>query len=147
MKVRFVKEICWQPVFPDEESRRGRPAIAKGSPRKGVEIMSERLKGKVAVVTGASKGIGAAIARPLAAEGAAVAVNYSSSKEEANRVVADIAGKGGRAIAIQADLAKEADVRRLFAQAREALGRIDILVNNAGVYEFAPLENLTADHF
>lgn len=109
--------------------------------------MSRKLSGKVAVVTGASKGIGASIAMHLAAQGAAVAVNYSSSREGADRVVSEIAGNGGKATAIQANLAREADVRRLFAQTRQALGEIDILVNNAGVYEFAPLEAVTADHF
>jgi 3-oxoacyl-[acyl-carrier protein] reductase len=109
--------------------------------------MAKKLSGKVALVTGASKGIGAEIARQLAAEGAAVVVNYASSKAGADRVVADITGTGGKAVAVQADVAKEADVRRLFAEARRAFGRVDILVNNAGIYEFAPLENITADHF
>ena len=92
-----------------------------------------KLQGKVAVVTGASKGIGAGIARALAAEGAAVVVNYASSREGAGRVVADITGSGGKAIAVQADVAKQADVVRLFAETRKAFGRLDILVNNAGV--------------
>ena len=109
--------------------------------------MSERLKGKVAVVTGASKGIGAAIARHFADEGAAVVVNYSSSKEGADRVVAEIKGNGGRAIAVQANVAKHADIQRLFAEARKAFGRLDILDNNAGIYEFAPLEQVTPEHF
>ncbi|MCI0685104.1 MAG: glucose 1-dehydrogenase [Gemmataceae bacterium] len=109
--------------------------------------MSERLKGKVAVVTGASKGIGASIAKHLADEGAAVVVNYASSKAGADRVVAEITGKGGTAIAVQADLAQEAQIRRLFAVAREVFGRLDILVNNAGVYEFTRLEDVTAEHF
>jgi 3-oxoacyl-[acyl-carrier protein] reductase len=109
--------------------------------------MSQRLTGKVAVVTGASKGIGAAIAKHLADEGAAVVVNYASSKEGAERVVAEIKGKGGRAIAVQANVAKHADVQRLFADAKKAFGRLDVLVNNAGIYEFAPLENVTAEHF
>ena len=109
--------------------------------------MSQRLSGKVAVVTGASKGIGASIAHHLANEGAAVVVNYASSKEGAERVVAQIKGKGGRAVAVGADLAKPADIGRLFAEAKKAFGRLDILVNNAGVYEFAPLENVTAAHF
>lgn len=109
--------------------------------------MPGKLDGKVAVVTGASKGIGAAIATHLADEGAAVVVNYSSSKEGAERVVAEIAGKGGKAIAVQANLANEADMRRLFAEAGKAFGRLDILVNNAGVYEFAPLEDVTAAQF
>jgi 3-oxoacyl-[acyl-carrier protein] reductase len=109
--------------------------------------MSERLTGKVAVVTGGSKGIGASIAKHLAAEGAAVVVNYASSKQGADRVVAEITGKGGRAIAVQADVAKQADIGRLFAEAKKAFGRLDILVNNAGIYEFAPLEEITAEHF
>src|SRR5438552_4117669 len=106
-----------------------------------------KLEGKVAVVTGASKGIGASIAKHLAAEGAAVVVNYASSKEGAERVVADITGKGGRAVAVQADVAKPADIRRLFAEAKKAFGRLDVLVNNAGVYEFAPLEEVTPERF
>jgi 3-oxoacyl-[acyl-carrier protein] reductase len=109
--------------------------------------MSKKLAGKVAVVTGASKGIGAAIARHLADEGAAVVVNYASSKAGAERVVAEITGKGGRAIAVQANVAKQADIQRLFAEAKKAFGRLDVLVNNAGVYEFAPLEAVTAEHF
>ncbi len=109
--------------------------------------MSEKLKGKVAVVTGASKGIGAAIAKHLAAEGAAVVVNYASSKEGAERVVAEIARKGGKAVAVQANVAKPADIQRLFAEAKKAYGQLDILVNNAGIYEFAPLEKVTAEHF
>ena len=106
-----------------------------------------KLGGKVAVVTGASKGIGAAIARQLAAEGAAVVVNYASSKQGADRVVAAIVSEGGKAVAVQADVAKPADIRRLFAEAVRAFGRLDILVNNAGIYEFAPLEEVTAEHF
>ena len=109
--------------------------------------MGQKLAGKVALVTGASKGIGAAIAVQLAAEGAAVVVNYSSSKEGADRVVGEIKGNGGRAVAVQADVGKEADVRRLFAEARAALGRVDVLVNNAGIYDFAPLEEVTAEFF
>jgi 3-oxoacyl-[acyl-carrier protein] reductase len=101
----------------------------------------------VAVVTGASKGIGAAIARHLADEGAAVVVNYSSSKEGAERVVADIIRNGGRAVAVQANVANPADIRRLFAAAAKAFGRLDVLVNNAGVYEFAPLDGVTPEHF
>src|SRR6476646_781596 len=99
-----------------------------------------RLKGKVAVVTGASKGIGAAIAEHLAAEGAAVVVNYASSKAGADVVVQRITQKDGRAVAVQADVSRVEDVRRLFAEAKQAFGKLDILVNNAGVYEFAPLE-------
>src|SRR5205823_3259689 len=109
--------------------------------------MSQRLKGKVAVVTGASKGIGAAIALHLAAEGAAVVVNYASSKAGADRVVGEINGSGGRAVAVQADVSKPADIRRLFAEAKKAFGTLDVLVNNAGVYEFMPLEAVTPEHF
>src|SRR5438045_586465 len=103
--------------------------------------MSKKLLGKVAVVTGASKGIGAAIAKHLAAEGAAVVVNYSSSKDAADRVVSDITKSGGKAIAVQANVAKPDDIKRLFAETKRAFDKLDILVNNAGVYEFAPLEN------
>jgi 3-oxoacyl-[acyl-carrier protein] reductase len=106
-----------------------------------------KLEGKVAIVTGASKGIGASIAKHLAAEGAAVVVNYASSKEAADRVVADITSKGGKAIAVRADVAKQADISRLFAEAKQAFGRLDILVNNAGIYEFLPLEDVTEEHF
>jgi 3-oxoacyl-[acyl-carrier protein] reductase len=106
-----------------------------------------RLKGKVAVVTGASKGIGAAIAEHLAAEGAAVVVNYASSKAGAEAVVKRITAKEGKAIAVQADVSKHEDIRRLFAETKKAYGKLDILVNNAGVYEFQPLENITAEHF
>jgi 3-oxoacyl-[acyl-carrier protein] reductase len=109
--------------------------------------MAGKLSGKVAVVTGASKGIGASIALHLAAEGARVVVNYASSKEGADRVVAEIAGKGGKAIAVQANVAKEADIVRLFAETKKAFERLDILVNNAGVYEFGPLENVTAEQY
>ena len=108
--------------------------------------MAQKLLGKVAVVTGASKGIGAAIARQLAAEGAAVVVNYASSKEAAERVVAEIVGNGGEAIAVQANVAKHTDIERLFSEAQKAFGKLDILINNAGVYEFAPLENVTDEH-
>ena len=108
--------------------------------------MSE-LTGKVAIVTGASKGIGAAIAKGLGAAGAAVAVNYASSKEGAARVVAEITGKGGKAIAVQGDVSKTADVKRLFAETKKAFGSLDVLVNNAGIYAFEPLENVTEDEF
>jgi 3-oxoacyl-[acyl-carrier protein] reductase len=106
-----------------------------------------KLSGKVAVVTGASKGIGAGIAKGLAAEGAAVVVNYSSSKDGADRVVAEISSKGGRAIAVQGDVAKAADVEKIFANTKRAFGRLDILVNNAGVYDLRPLEQVTEEHF
>jgi 3-oxoacyl-[acyl-carrier protein] reductase len=108
---------------------------------------TKKLEGKVAVVTGASKGIGAAIAKYLAAEGASVIVNYASSKEGASRVVAEIAENGGTAIAVQANVAKKPDIVRLFAETKKAFGRIDILVNNAGIYEFSPLEAITEEHF
>jgi len=107
----------------------------------------EKLTGKVAIVTGASKGIGASIAKQLADEGAAVVVNYASSKEGADRVVAEISGKGGKAIAVQANVADKAQIERLFVETKKAFGTLDILVNNAGIYEFAPLENVTAEHF
>src|SRR5262245_58739389 len=101
--------------------------------------MTRKLSGKVAVVTGGSKGIGAGIAKQLAAEGAAVVVNYSSSKTGADKVVAEIISAGGQAAAVQADVAKQADIARLFAETKKAFGRLDILVNNAGIYGFAPL--------
>lgn len=105
------------------------------------------LKGKVAVVTGAAKGIGAATARALAAAGAAVVVNYASSKEGAERVVDAITAKGGKAFAVQGDVAKAADVERLFDAAKKRFGKIDILVNNAGIYQFEPLQEITEEHF
>jgi 3-oxoacyl-[acyl-carrier protein] reductase len=106
----------------------------------GRRIVVGQLKGKVAVVTGASKGIGAGIAKALASAGAAVVVNYASSKEGADRVVADITKKGGKAVAIQADVSKADDVLRLFQETKKAFGSLDVLVNNAGVYQFHPLE-------
>src|SRR6516225_1867848 len=109
--------------------------------------MSQKLKGKVAVVTGASKGIGAAIATHLAKEGAAVVVNYAASKTDADRVVGEITRGGGKAIAVQADLSKPADVKRLFTETKKAFDRLDVLVNNAGIYDLAPLEEITPDHF
>ncbi len=106
-----------------------------------------KLKNKVAVVTGASKGIGAGIAKALAAEGAAVVVNYASSREGADRVVAEIKSKGGNAIAVQGDVSKASDVSVIFAETKNAFGKLDILVNNAGVYEMAPLEGITETQF
>src|SRR6266508_1484565 len=108
---------------------------------------TKKLNGKVAVVTGASKGIGAGIAKHLAAEGAAVVVNYASSKEGADKVVDEITKRGGKAIAVQANVAKKKDIERLFTETKKAFGQLDILVNNAGVYEFAPLEEVTEDLF
>lgn len=106
-----------------------------------------KLAGKIALVTGASKGIGAEIARRLAAEGAAVAVNYASSKTGADKVVADITAAGGKAVAVQGDVSKAADIARVFAEASAALGTPNILVNNAGVYEFSPIEEISEEHF
>jgi 3-oxoacyl-[acyl-carrier protein] reductase len=111
------------------------------------DMKTKKLEGKVAVVTGASKGIGAAIAKALGAEGASVIVNYSSSKAEGEKVAKEIASDGGKAIALQANVAKATEIERLFAEAKKAFGRLDILVNNAGIYEFGPLENLTEEHF
>jgi 3-oxoacyl-[acyl-carrier protein] reductase len=108
--------------------------------------MSE-LTGKVAVVTGASKGIGAGIAKGLAAAGAAVVVNYASSKAGAERIVADITGKGGKAIAVHGNVAEAKDVQRLFEETKKAFGSLDVLVNNAGVFEFSPLEAVTETEF
>jgi len=98
-----------------------------------------KLTGKVAVVTGASKGIGAGIAKGMASEGASVVVNYSSSKEGADRVVQEITREGGKAIVVQGDMSKSADVKRLFTETKKAFGSVNILVNNAGVYQFDPL--------
>jgi 3-oxoacyl-[acyl-carrier protein] reductase len=108
--------------------------------------MSE-LTGKVAIVTGASKGIGAGIAKRLGAAGAAVVVNYASSREGADRVVAEITGKGGKAIAVQGDVSKAADVQRIFAETKRVFGTPNVLVNNAGIFAFAPLEAVTEDEF
>ncbi len=109
--------------------------------------MSKKLEGQVAVVTGASKGIGASIAEHLAAAGAAVVVNYASSRTSADAVVERIRKAEGKAVAVQADVSRPEDVRRLFAETKKAFGNLDILVNNAGVYEFAPLEAISAEHF
>jgi 3-oxoacyl-[acyl-carrier protein] reductase len=106
-----------------------------------------KLQGKVAVVTGASKGIGAGIAKSLAAEGASVVVNYSSSKEGADRVVKEITDKGGKAVAVQGSVAKATDVERIFAETKKVFGKVDVLVNNAGVYEFSPVEDITEEHY
>lgn len=105
------------------------------------------LNGKVAVVTGASKGIGAEIATQLAAAGASVVVNYASSKAGADSVVGKIKEKGGKAVAVQADVSQQADIKQLFDETIKAFGKVDILVNNAGIYEFAPLEAITPEHF
>ena len=109
--------------------------------------MSRTLEGKVAIVTGASKGIGAEIARTLGKAGAAVAVNYSGDRKGAERVAGDIVAEGGKAVAIQADIARADDIRRLFAEAKQALGTPDILINNAGIFAFSPLGEVTAEDF
>jgi len=106
-----------------------------------------KLQGKVAVVTGASKGIGAGIAKDLAAAGASVVVNFATAKADAERVVDDIKSKGGKAVAVQGDVSKAADIRRLFKQTKEAFGRVDVLVNNAGIYKFSPINEVTDDEF
>lgn len=109
--------------------------------------MTRKLEGKVAIVTGASKGIGAAIALKLAAEGASITVNYSSSKEDADHVVKEITSKGGKAIAVHANLTNPKEILTLVAETKKAFGAIDILVNNAGIYEFMPLDQVTPEHF
>lgn len=106
-----------------------------------------KLANKVALVTGASKGIGAGIAKALGAEGASVVVNYSSSKAGADKVVAEIKAKGGKAIAVQGDVSKQEDITKLFAETKKAFGELDVLVNNAGVYEFAALGTVTEESF
>jgi 3-oxoacyl-[acyl-carrier protein] reductase len=107
----------------------------------------EKLTGKVAIVTGASKGIGAGIAKSLGAAGASVVVNYASSKKKADEVVAAIESTGGKALAVKADMARKNEIENLFAETKKAFGRLDILVNNAGTYEFLPLEVITEEHF
>jgi 3-oxoacyl-[acyl-carrier protein] reductase len=110
-------------------------------------MSTKKLSGKVAVVTGASKGIGAAIAKHLAAEGAAVVVNYSASKDGADRVVKEVTASGGRAVAVKANLSRKTEIDQLFAETKKAFGQIDILVNNAGIYEFSPVEQITEEHY
>src|SRR5882724_6224132 len=125
----------------------GQPHNDRRNPTSPGEESMSKLAGKVAVVTGASKGIGAQIAKHLAAEGASVVVNYASSKAGADKVVDEIARTGGKAVAVQGDVAKKADIDRLFAETKKAYGKVDILVNNAGIYEFSPVEAITEDHF
>src|SRR5215471_6828944 len=108
---------------------------------------NKKLNGKIAVVTGASKGIGAGIAKAFASQGASVVVNYASAKQDADRLVDEMSKRGGKAIAIQGNVSKKADVERLFAETEKAFGKTDILVNNAGVYEFMPLEEVTEQQF
>lgn len=110
-------------------------------------MKTNKLANKVAIITGASKGIGASIAKHLAAEGASVIVNYSSSKQGADQVVSEITSHGGKAIAVQANVSQKTEIDRLFTETQKAFGRLDILVNNAGIYEFSPLENVTEEHF
>jgi 3-oxoacyl-[acyl-carrier protein] reductase len=121
--------------------------VVEMSTRRFERMEMSKLKGKVAVVTGASKGIGANIAKSLAAEGAAVVVNYSSSKEGAEKIVDEIVKSGGKAVAVQGDVSKAADVQRIFAETKEAFGALHVLVNNAGVYEFGALPEITEEHF
>lgn len=149
--------MLWAYYIPIEASRTPRPRFTGQNlqTRKNKAMntsatttaSSTRLAGKVAVVTGASKGIGAAIARHLGAAGAAVAVNYASDKAGAARVVEAITAAGGRAIAVQGDVSKQADIERLFAETEAEFGPIDVLVNNAGVFDFLPLGSITAEHF
>src|SRR5882762_3220568 len=112
-----------------------------------MNTQSKKLAGKIAVVTGASKSIGAGIAKALAAEGASVVVNYASSKAGADKVVQEITSKGGKAVAVQGDVSKQADITRLFAETKKAYGKLNILVNNAGIYEFVPLDGITEELF
>jgi hypothetical protein len=157
-------ECFWSPAYIQHSAhiapgREGLFELVKAAPKelhyenalidvnfRGWKVMN-RLSGKTAVVTGASKGIGAGIAKGLAAEGAAVVVNYASSKDGADRVVADIKAKGGKAIAVRGDVARAADVKRIFGETKQAFGRLDILVNNAGVYNLLPLEEVTEEDF
>jgi 3-oxoacyl-[acyl-carrier protein] reductase len=124
-----------------------RSSWTKTTPESQPKNHMSKLTGKVAVVTGASKGIGASIAKELAAQGAAVVVNYASSREGADKTVAEIAKAGGKAVAVQGDVSKQADIVKLFAETQSAFGRVDVLVNNAGVYAFAPLEEVTTESF
>jgi len=135
-----------KPLWVTIENRTKRPHDSFITIKKQI-IKMKKLENKVAVVTGASKGIGAGIAKSLAAAGASVVVNYSSAKDGADKVVAEITANGGRAIAVQGDVSKTADIDRLFAETKEAFGAVDILVNNAGVYKFGGIEEVTEDEF
>jgi 3-oxoacyl-[acyl-carrier protein] reductase len=136
-----LKRPAWLAEF-DAFSRLNVPTKVKGA-----IVMSKKLAGKVAVVTGGSKGIGAEIAKELARQGAAVVVNYSSSREKAEGVVSEINSQEGKAVAVHANIANPAEIERLFTETKKAFGKLDVLVNNAGIYEFAPLENVTPEHF
>lgn len=136
-----------QPPNPAFESDRISSHLLHCRQTSKFEVIVSKLSGKVAVVTGASKGIGASIAEHLAAEGASVVVNYASSKSGADAVVNRITGRGGKAIAVQADVSQLDEIKRLFGETKSAYGKLDVLVNNAGVYEFSPLESVTAEHF
>jgi 3-oxoacyl-[acyl-carrier protein] reductase len=136
-------------VYPEQKLRGQQICFQSESlqNKKRNKMNNGKLTGKVAVVTGASKGIGAAIAKELATHGAAVVVNYASAKSDADKVVDQISKGGGNAVAVQASVAKKADVEKLFSAAEKAFGKIDILVNNAGVYEFMPVEEVTEPQF
>src|SRR6266508_542970 len=137
-----------EPAHVDRPARAYVHHVSRGGPEGAERTENMRkLKDKVAIVTGASKGIGASIAKHLADEGAAVVVNYASSKEGADRVVAEITSSGGRAIAVRANVAKQAEIEHLFSATKRAFGRLDILVNNAGIYEFSPLPDVTEEHY
>lgn len=139
------ERICDKPETKSNE--RGNEQISLVWKIRNYNMKNGKLAGKIAVVTGASKGIGAGIAKAFGAEGASVIVNYASAKQDADRVVDEISKHGGRAIAIQGSVGKKSEVQRLFAEAEKAFGKIDILVNNAGVYEFVPLEQITEQQF
>jgi 3-oxoacyl-[acyl-carrier protein] reductase len=136
-------------VYPEQKLRGQQICFQSESlqNKKRNKMNNGKLTGKVAVVTGASKGIGAAIAKELATHGAAVVVNYASAKSDADKVVDQISKGGGNAVAVQASVAKKADVEKLFSAAEKAFGKIDVLVNNAGVYEFMPVEEVTELQF
>src|SRR5262249_54010952 len=129
--------------LPNDPTRRSQHGVVFKT--KGETMDNRKLKGKVGIVTGASKGIGAGIAKYLAAAGVSVVVNYASAKKDADQVVNEITREGGRAIAVQGDVAKKKDIEHLFSETKKAFGRLDVLVNNAGVYQFAPLEETTEE--
>jgi 3-oxoacyl-[acyl-carrier protein] reductase len=154
-KRRIFKEIPSKKLIPSSKLNPFRSQSHQFDGYRNVERMTfvpgdiamSKLKNKVAVVTGASKGIGAGIAKGLAAEGASVVVNYSTSREGAERVVAEIKGQGGKAIAVKGDVGIADDVKKIFAETQKAFGRLDVLVNNAGIYKFTPLEDVSEKEF